>query len=84
MMLGSFRVVKFNFGKKIRGSAPCSTDLTFNSESISICSGWPELAHRVLITNDIGVFRNFPCTKGVAIASIAQAAFTCSPVLKVT
>jgi hypothetical protein len=39
--------------------------------------------HSVSMTKDSGSPRNCPCTKGTAIASMAQAALTRSLVLKV-
>ena len=40
-------------------------------------------AHSVRTVTVSCSFRNRPCTKGVANASAAQAAYTCSPELKV-
>lgn len=84
IMLGSFSFNRFTFGIKISGFAPLSICLILNSLSISIFKGFPEFTHSDLIEKDIALFRNFPCTKGVAIASIAQAAFIDSPVLNET
>ncbi len=83
MMLGSLNVAQSMCGSKTRGAAPFSATLTFNSLSTVMCIGWAQWAHSVSMSTDRYSWRNCPCTKGVAIASSAQAAFSRSPVLKV-
>lgn len=84
MMLGSVSLHTSTSGTKTRGSAPSSTTRYVSSSSTSMCSDRAQCAHSVSMMTDSGPSRNCPCTKGVAIASIAQAAYTCSPVSKAT
>lgn len=82
MILGS-NFCTSTIGTYTNGSVSLSPTLYFRSLSISIWIGSWQCPHSVLMINDNGSPLNRPCTKGVAIASIAQAALTCSPVLKV-
>jgi hypothetical protein len=84
VMLGSFSASKLTSGAKTSGCAPGSTDLIAKSLSISRRNGWWQCAHSVSMRADKCSLRSCPCTKGVAIASIPQAAKVCSPVLSVT
>jgi hypothetical protein len=74
MMLGSRSVVKSTKGWKSSGSGPPSRILYVSSLSISKARGAPQWAHVESTLTERGSPRNRPCTKGVAIASIAQAA----------
>jgi hypothetical protein len=77
-------------GEKIIGSAPgipCaagSSTRYLRSLSISRWIGCPQWPHCVVMVKLSASFRKRPCTKGVAIASIAQAASMRSPVEKAT
>ena len=84
IILGSFRRSKSTIGAKITGSDPAVSTRYFNSLSISIEMGCPQWAHSVSIRKLRCSFRNCPCTKGTAIASTPQAAYSFSPELKVT
>ena len=65
------------------GFAPSIIPVIFSSLSSSIFIALPLLAHVVSIVKVWTLFLNFPCTKGVAKASTAQAAKNRSPVLSV-
>ena len=84
MMFGSVKPVQLTCGLKTRGSAPSSSATRyFNSLSSSMRIVCPQCAHSVLMSTERCSPRNRPCTKGVAIASSAQAPYSRSPVLKV-
>lgn len=82
-MLGSFVLAVSINVMQYKGSEPSSTLIIFRSPSSSIFMGFSLLAHFELIVKNNFSFRNLPYTKGVAIASTAQAAKNCSPVLAV-
>ena len=73
-MLGASTSNVLTSGVKIIGSAPVYSTWTFMSLSIWSVSGSEQCSHRVSTVIDTGSFRKRPCTKGVAIASAAQAA----------
>ena len=83
MMFGPVSLAKFTSGTKTMGLAAFSSTRYLSSLSISICSGWVQCVHSVSMATDRGFPRNCPCTKGTANASMAQAEYTCSPVLKI-
>ncbi len=64
------------------GPAPSIT-VIFKSLSTVISSSWKQCSQRLFISTVMRSFFRRPCTKGVAMASAAQAAKTFSPVLKV-
>jgi hypothetical protein len=74
MMLGSGSVAKSTKGWEIIGSGPPSRSWYFSSLSISRTSFVPQCAQDDSTVTKRGSPRKRPCTKGVAIASIAQAA----------
>ena len=82
-MLGSFKVLKSTFGTKISGWARGSETVYWRSLSISIHISSPQWAHCVLMVKVSLPLSSCPCTKGVAIASIPQAAYIFSPELNV-
>ncbi len=84
MIFGSRKVAHWISGMNTSGSTPFSSSRYFRSPSISICSGRPQWAQAVRIVTETGSFRKRPCTKGVAIASSAQAAYRRSPLRKVS
>jgi hypothetical protein len=59
---------------KTIGLAPGCTTVTFMSLSISSVMGSSQCSHLVSTVIGTGSFLRCPCTKGVAIASAAQAA----------
>jgi len=81
MILGSFNWGKSTKGKKSRGSAGPSRIRLFSSLSNSKEIGRRQCPHSVRMLQDKGASLSRPCTKGVAMASIAQAALIRSPVL---
>jgi hypothetical protein len=84
MMLGSSTVEKSIVGTKTIGSAPSVRTYAFKFPSIWSRIGRAQCAHSVSTVNVSGSPRRCPCTKGVAIASIAQAALIRSPVSNAT
>lgn len=82
-MLGSFVLAVFIKATQNMGSEPSSTLIIFRLPSSSIFIDFPLLAHSELTVKNNSSFRNLPYTKGAAIASTAQAAKNCSPVLTV-
>jgi hypothetical protein len=84
MMLGSGSVPKSTKGWKSLGSDPPSKTSYRSSLSIESLRGAPQWAQEDSTVTDRGFPRKRPCTKGVAIASIAQAAKSRSPVSKLT
>ena len=83
IILSSSSLDKSISGTKTTGSQLSSFILQHRLLSISISIGREQCAHSVSICTFRYSFRNFPCTKGVANASAAQAAYNCSPVSKV-
>lgn len=84
MMLGSRSVPKSTKGWKSLGSVPPLRTSTRSSLSIERLRGAPQWAQDDSTVTMRGFPRKRPCTKGVAIASIAQAAYSRSPVSKLT
>ncbi len=84
MMLGPRIFEKSTKGTKITGSAPGSPTRWRSSLSISTWIRRRQWAHSVSTRTESASSRKRPCTKGTAIASIAQAANPRSPVLKLT
>lgn len=82
MMLGSGSVAKSTKGWKSIGSGPPSRIWYRSSLSISKTRGAPQWAQDDSTVTKRGSPRKRPCTKGVAIASIAQAAYRLSPAPK--
>lgn len=82
-MLFSFILSVFIKAMLYMGSAPSVMAVIFISLSISIWISLPLLAHFVSIVKVRSLFFKLPYTKGVAKASIAQAALKLSPVLTV-
>lgn len=82
-MLGSFVLSVFIKAMQYMGSEPLSTLIMFRLLSSSMVIGFSLLAQVELTVKNIDSFFNLPYTKGVAIASAAQAAKNCSPVLAV-
>ena len=82
MMLGSAKVSQSTCGMNTSGSAPSSQAENFMSLSMVIVIGRPLCAHTVSMVTVRCSSRSRPCTKGVAIASSAQAAYSRSPLLK--
>jgi hypothetical protein len=74
MMLGSSIVIASTIGTKTRTPSHPPATRYLRSLSMAIRMGSPLLAHPVLMTNESGFLVNFPCTKGSANASMAQAA----------
>jgi hypothetical protein len=70
-------------GTKAMGEQPGSWARQFRSLSMSMCMGRAQWAHSVLTVTDTCSFLRRPCTKGVANASAAQAAYSSSPVWNV-
>jgi len=66
-------------GIETTGLAPSVRSVTARSLSTTISRGRPVWAHLVVKVALRGWFRSRPCTKGVAIASAAQAAVIRSP-----
>jgi len=83
MMLGSFKVLKSTSGTNTTGLQFGSSQLQCISLLISICIGRFEKAHSEITLMDTSSPLSRPCTKGVANASTAQAAYSRSPVRKV-
>jgi len=83
-MLGSFSLDISTRGTNILRPLSSSATRYLRSLSMSIRNGLALCAHRDLITNERDSPVNCPCTKGSAIASIAQAAYISCPVAKVT
>lgn len=79
MMFGPGRARKSTKGWKSIGSAPPSTTRHSCRPSIFRTSGLPHSAQDDSTVTHTGSPRKRPCTKGVAIASIAQAAKSASP-----
>lgn len=77
MMLGSFQLRKSTSGAKTRVVLPAATARARPSVSIRI--GSPQWAHSVVTTADAARPSIRPFTKGAAIASTAQAAWSSSP-----
>jgi len=82
MMLGSVKVFQSTCGMNTSGSAPSSQTENFISLSRMILIGRPLCAHTVSMVTVRCSSRSRPCTKGVAIASSAQAAYNRSPLAK--
>ena len=82
MMFGSEKCAQSTCGINTRGSAPSSTAESFMSLSSAMRIGRPLCAHTVSMVTARYSCRSRPCTKGVAIASSAQAAYSRSPELK--
>ena len=83
MMLGSSSTEKSTIGTKTTGLVPSVRTKAFRLPSIWSAIGREQCAHSVSTVRVSGSPRRCPCTKGVAIASIAQAAWICSPVSNV-
>ena len=83
MMFGSENDVQSTWGLKIKGSASSGLTLKFILLSRVMVNGWLQWAQTVSMVTEMVSFRSLPCTKGVAMASTAQAAWGLSPVLKV-
>ncbi len=82
MIDGSVNVDQSTSGSKTRGMAPAVwTRLSKSVLTVSRISRLQQ-AHRVWISTSKDSCRKRPCTKGVAIASSAQAPWSRSPVLK--
>ena len=81
MMLGAFSLVKSTIGTKKIGLLPASASVYARSCRIVKWMGVRQHAHSVLISKVSGSFLSLPCTKGVATASVPQAALSRSPVL---
>ena len=81
-MLEPSKCPQSTFGSNTSGSASLSSTLHASSLSKVICSFGPQCAHSLSILTKRFSLRKRPCTKGVAIASSAQAANTLSPLLK--
>ena len=73
MMEGSSSFAKFTSGRKSMGEASPSV-LQFRSESIVRCIFLPQWAQEVSTFTLSFSLRKRPCTKGVATASMLQAA----------
>ena len=84
MMFGAVRCPKSTSGSNTSGFASCSCTLHASSLLTVRWSGWPQCAHSLSILTDSCSLRKCPCTKGVAIASSAQAANVLSPLLKLS
>lgn len=82
-MFGSRNVLQSTCGSKTRGAAPSSWTRIRISPSAVMRIARPERAHFVRISTETGLFHSRPCTKGAAIASSAQAAYSPSPLSKV-
>jgi len=82
MMLGFVKCSQSISGMNTKGLVLDSLTLQFNSLSSVRWSACPQCAHSDSITTVMFVSHKRPCTKGVAMASSAQAANTRSPVLK--
>ena len=82
MMLGPAKVSQSTCGMNTSGSAPSSQTENFISLSMMIVIRRPLFAHTVSMVTVRCSSRSRPCTKGVAIASSAQAAYSRSPLLK--
>lgn len=74
MMLGSSSVITSTIGTNTLVPSCLPATRYPRSLSMAISIGSPLFLHSVLITNESGRFVNFPCTKGSANASMAQAA----------
>ncbi len=94
MMLGALSLVKSTIGMKTIGRQSASATVQVSWERVAASGppafrivrwiGAPQQAHSAPISNVRASFLNLPCTKGVAMASTPQAAFSRSPVLNVT
>ncbi len=80
MMLGAFSLEKSTMGIKKTGSDVSSSRMKLKSLFIRNLISLPQQAHSVLILKVRDSPRKRPCTKGVATASVAQAAPMDSPV----
>lgn len=81
MMLFASSLVKSTIGTKKSGSHPGSSSSNRRSESIRKRIGRPQQAHTDWISKESGSSLSRPCTKGVATASVLQAAQNRSPLL---
>jgi hypothetical protein len=79
MMLGSLRRVKSTMGTKKTGSDVLSSRVKLKSLFIRNRISRPQQAHSVSMSKVRGSLLKRPCTKGVATASVAQAAHVDSP-----
>ena len=82
MMLGSLNLLQSISGSNTNSVRLPSTILKLSSLSTTNLIGLLQWAQDVLISTSRNLFCKCPCTKGVAIASSAQAASKRSPVLK--
>ena len=82
MMFGSGSIAKSTKGWKSIGFGPPFRSRYPSSLSIFRTRGAPQCAQDDSTVTKRGSPRKRPCTKGVAIASIAQAAYRLSPVSK--
>lgn len=80
-MCGFLKRVQSTSGENTRGELLAGTDQLVRPRFVSSSMGWPQWPHSVLIVTVTSVRNNVPSTKGAAIASTAQAAYTSSPVL---
>lgn len=78
-MLGASVSHVFTSGVNTKGSASAGSTVTFISLSTWSVIGSEQCTHSVSTVIDTGSFLKCPCTKGVAIASAAQAAYKVSP-----
>ena len=72
-MVFSAKLFQSISGINTNGAASDSRTENCISLSITKCSAWLQCLHVVSTSTEIYSFRNCPCTKGVAIASSAQA-----------
>ena len=82
MMLFARSLVKSTIGTKNIGSHSGSSSVKRRSCSIRKRIGRPQQAHSERMSKESGSFLSRPCTKGVATASVPQAAQNRSPLLK--
>lgn len=81
-MVFSAKFFQSRSGINTNGFASSSQTDTCMLLSIVKCITWPQCLHFVSTSIETYFFRNCPCTKGVAIASSAQAPYRRSPLVK--
>mgnify|MGYP001438222804 FL=1 len=79
MILGALSLAKSTTGTKKTGSDAVSARVKLKSFFMRNLISLPQHAHSVLISKARDSPRKRPCTKGVATASVAQAAQMASP-----
>jgi hypothetical protein len=82
MMLDALSLVKSTIGTKKSGSLVSSSSVKLRSCRIVKRIGLAQQAHSDSISKERGSSLSLPCTKGVATASVPQAAQSRSPLEK--